>query len=101
MDAPFRPVSNVDQQVIFRHYTISIFFLRILSAPYRKTQVIANQQVDLPAFYSSDQPLLACCIMFVFTRISKEVTLIIIAILPIRQHPDKPVIIVPLLLNNE
>src|SRR5882757_8269183 len=66
--APFRPVGDVNEQVVFRGggHARGLAFIRgrlacgsALPAPYRESQVITNEQVDLPAFDRGDKPFVA------------------------------------------
>src|SRR5215216_1394676 len=50
--------------------------------------------MDLPSVYGSNEPLRACGIMPVFFSVSKQVALVVIPVLSVRQHPDKTVKII-------
>ena len=63
-----------------------------LPQPNRETEIITNLKVDFPSIYRSDQSFFTGTEMLMLLSISKQMSFIIKTKIPIRKHPDQPVI---------
>src|SRR4051812_42120643 len=91
MITALRPVGYIKEYIIFAliPLPLSTSGERGLAGPNGETKVVANLQIDLPAFHRCNKAFVAGGIMFIFSRISKQMPLIVITITAIWQHPDK------------
>src|SRR6187431_1154260 len=85
-----RPVGYYNKKVI----------VVLISAPYRKPQVIAYNRPDLPAFYFQLNPILARRIMLIFFPIREQVFFIIRGCLAIWPCAVKPIVVVGSILDG-